>query len=252
MHNKGNVGAPAKSFKDAIKRLFSELKGYRKLVVIALTLAVLGSILSILAPDQLSNLTDKISEGLVINTDNLQTISEKITENLNEERIGAILRPNLTEENIQSILLDPAISSEDKEALQNLLTSENVSTTSFAALSPDILNKIFTTTTYEGVEISKEDKISFLGLVHGEKPDVSDEFIQVVFPSIEVLGTTIPSDEQYSFLVALGTLDENIDTVSLYQKMDELPTSIENLIAPTMDMDAILKIVYLLIGMYPL
>ena len=120
MHNKGNVGAPAKSFKDAIKRLFSELKGYRKLVVIALTLAVLGSILSILAPDQLSNLTDKISEGLVINTDNLQTISEKITENLNEERIGAILRPNLTEENIQSILIDPAISSEDKEVLQNL------------------------------------------------------------------------------------------------------------------------------------
>ena len=250
MHNKGNVGAPAKSFKDAIKRLFSELKGYRKLVVIALTLAVLGSILSILAPDQLSNLADEISEGLVINTDNLQTISEKITENLNEERIGAILRPNLTEENIQSILVDPVISSEDKEALQNLLTSENVSATSFAALSPDILNKIFTTTTYEGIEISKEDKISFLGLVHGEKPNVSDEFIRVVFPSIEVLGTTISSEEEYSFLVTLGTLDENIDTVSLYQKMDELPTSIENLIAPTMDMDAILKIVYLLIGMY--
>ena len=45
-------GAPAekaKDFKGAIKRLFSELKDFRILIAIALILAMLGSILSIIA-----------------------------------------------------------------------------------------------------------------------------------------------------------------------------------------------------------
>ena len=64
MHNKmSNAGTPAKSFKDAIKRLFKELEGYRKLVVLAIILTVLGSILSILAPNRLSKLTDEISKA---------------------------------------------------------------------------------------------------------------------------------------------------------------------------------------------
>ena len=59
------AGEKAKDFKSAIKRLFKELKGFRKLITIALILAILSSILSISAPNKLSELTDKISEGLV-------------------------------------------------------------------------------------------------------------------------------------------------------------------------------------------
>ena len=71
----------AKNFKEAIKRLFSELKGFKVLIIIALTLAILGSVLSIVAPDKLSELTDEISEGLVVDTENLQTITETIQVN---------------------------------------------------------------------------------------------------------------------------------------------------------------------------
>ena len=59
------AGEKAKDFKSAIKRLFKELKGFRKLITVALILAILSAVLSILAPNRLSNLTDKISEGLV-------------------------------------------------------------------------------------------------------------------------------------------------------------------------------------------
>ena len=59
------TGEKAKDFKSAIKRLFKELKGFRKLIMVALVLAILSSILSISAPNKLSDLTDKISEGLV-------------------------------------------------------------------------------------------------------------------------------------------------------------------------------------------
>ena len=55
----------AKDFKGATKRLLKELNKFKVLIIIALVLAVLGAILSISAPNQLSKLTDKISEGLV-------------------------------------------------------------------------------------------------------------------------------------------------------------------------------------------
>ena len=60
-----NAGEKAKDFKSAIKRLFKELKGFRKLIIVALILAILSAVLSILAPNRLSDLTDKIAEGLV-------------------------------------------------------------------------------------------------------------------------------------------------------------------------------------------
>lgn len=59
------AGEKAKDFKSAIKRLFKELKGFRKLVTVALILAILSAVLSISAPNKLSELTDKISEGLM-------------------------------------------------------------------------------------------------------------------------------------------------------------------------------------------
>ena len=59
----------AKDFKGAMKRLFKELKSFRILIVIALLLAILGAVLSIAAPNKLSELTDTISEGLLGNMD---------------------------------------------------------------------------------------------------------------------------------------------------------------------------------------
>ncbi len=55
----------AKDFKGAIKRLFKELSGFRWLIVISFILAILGAVLSIIAPDILSSLTDEIQKGLI-------------------------------------------------------------------------------------------------------------------------------------------------------------------------------------------
>ena len=49
----GGPGEKANDFKSAIKRLFSELKPYKILITISLILAVLSSILSIVAPNKL-------------------------------------------------------------------------------------------------------------------------------------------------------------------------------------------------------
>ena len=65
---RGRGGDPtdkAKDFKGAMKRLFSELKPFKILIFIAIVLAFLGSIMSIIAPNKLSDLTDEISKGLM-------------------------------------------------------------------------------------------------------------------------------------------------------------------------------------------
>ena len=80
-----NVGESAKDFKGAIKRLFSELKSYRILIAIAIILAILSSVLSIFAPNKLSDLTDEISKGLVVNKDNLEKLSSNIQDNLSKK-----------------------------------------------------------------------------------------------------------------------------------------------------------------------
>ena len=67
----------AKDFKGSIKRLFKELDTYKVLIILSLLLAIVGSILSIIAPDKLSKLTDKISEGLIgsMDLDAIKTIA---------------------------------------------------------------------------------------------------------------------------------------------------------------------------------
>ena len=79
------TGESAKDFRGAIKRLFSELKRFKVLMAIGLTLAILSSILSIFAPNKLSELTDEISAGLVINKENLQEVVEKEEKNFKEK-----------------------------------------------------------------------------------------------------------------------------------------------------------------------
>ena len=61
----GDPADKAKDFKESMKRLFSELKPFKILIFIAIVLAILGSIMSIIAPNKLSDLTDEISKGLM-------------------------------------------------------------------------------------------------------------------------------------------------------------------------------------------
>ena len=66
-----NSQEKAKDFKKAIKRLLKEINDFKVLIIVSLVLAIMGAILSILAPNRLSDLTDEISNGLVVNTENL-------------------------------------------------------------------------------------------------------------------------------------------------------------------------------------
>lgn len=79
--NRNKKFEKAKDFKSAIKRLLKELNPFKALVILSLTLSVAASILSIVTPNILSKLTDKISNGIVPNMENLERINNEISSN---------------------------------------------------------------------------------------------------------------------------------------------------------------------------
>ena len=82
--NKGPRGQnfeKPKNFKEAISRLLKELSIFKILIIISLLLASFSAILSIVSPNKLKDLTDEISKGLVINTKNITTLTNKIKNN---------------------------------------------------------------------------------------------------------------------------------------------------------------------------
>ena len=249
----------AKDFKGAIKRLFSELNTYKTLIVIAFTLAILGSVLSILAPNRLSDLTDEISAGLVINQNNMEILTKKATENLSEDKLKEllpeILKPNFSEENIQNIMQDENISNQDKQKLGEILSNiEKNSEESFKTLAelPDsILEKIFTETTYEGKTVTSKDKITLLKMDKENKNlNLSKTLQEILFKEVTIDKIKVSSSDQYKFVKTLSTLDKNEGEENIYKTLDTLPKSVREVIEPVMNMGQIKNITLLLVCMY--
>ena len=119
---KGGKGTPEKpkNFKSAIQRLTKSLNEFKFLIILALILAAISSVLSLISPNKLSDLTDEISKGLAVNTANLEELMTKVTENINEDNFSSsvqdILAIDLSNENINEIMMSTSISDDDKEA----------------------------------------------------------------------------------------------------------------------------------------
>lgn len=269
---RGGTGEKAKNFKGAMIRLFQELSGFKVLITIALVLAALGSVLSISAPDRLSELTDEISKGLVINSKNLETLTTKIAEGFDQERlkrvVPEILSIDLSQENIRNIMSSSDISNSDKQAFQGLLSSSQNKEQSqlmeeLANVPESILNKILPTTTYHEVTISTDDKIALLkGMASlgnennsNDKSqmidfDIPDSIGQVLLEEIEIDHTKISSSDQIKTLTIMSTMDKDTDATTLYGKIDKMPKNVQKIIEPFMDMEAIRKIALFLVGLY--
>ena len=95
-HNNEMQYEKAKDFKKSIKRTLKELKPFKILVIISLILSVLSSILSLFAPDKLKELTDTITEGLVVNQENMKELNEKIATNYQNGIPQEIIIDNIT------------------------------------------------------------------------------------------------------------------------------------------------------------
>lgn len=78
---RGKIEKP-KDLKSSIKRLTKELKDFKFLIGLSIVLAILGSILTIITPNKLSDMVDEISLGIKPRVENIEPIAENIQEGM--------------------------------------------------------------------------------------------------------------------------------------------------------------------------
>ena len=244
MHNRESKNEKAKDFKGAIKRLLKELKRYNILILISLILACLSATLSISAPDRLSKLTDEISKGLVINTKSFETLTKKVTTNLQKE-LPNLLQMNLTQNNIISIMSDPNISDKDKNKFNKIISDKENISKNITKIPNSILNKLLNDSYYKNTLITKEDKINLL-----KNNKIPSNLKDILFEDITVKKIKITSNDQVKFLEVLSSIDKNTKNTKVYKKLDKMPKSVRKVIEPNMNMQRVKKITIYLIIIY--
>lgn len=74
---RGKIEKP-KDLKSSIKRLTKELKDFKLLIGLSIVLAIVGSILTIITPNKLSDMVDEISLGIRPRVENIEPIAKNI------------------------------------------------------------------------------------------------------------------------------------------------------------------------------
>ena len=249
-HN--NSDTKVKDFGKAVTRLLKELKPYKVLILISIILATTSSILAIFTPNILSDLTDCISEGLIPNKDNIMLIKDSLESDLNKEtlktKLPSILNLNLDQNTINNIL-SSNISNEDKSSFTKLLSDQENFLTNLSSLPDSVLDIIITDSNYEDTLITKEDKINLIKSLN-TTPKISSSIANILFTELTIDNITITKEDKAEFLSLMGVMNENTTAKDIYQKIDESPTNIKNLIKPNMPLDKIKKIAYTLIALY--
>ena len=136
------VNEKSRDFKGAIKRLFNSLNTWKYFLIISLILAMVSAILSLIAPNKLSSLTDTITLGI---------------------------RPKVYESTIEEIMTDENISAEDKKEFKELLDSaseENVDVNKIYSMVDELPESIYEIIKPK-MDIEKVKNISiFLGILY--------------------------------------------------------------------------------------
>ena len=254
----GPATSKAKNFKEAMKRLFYELRGFKFIMIFAFTLAVIGSVISIMAPDKLSELTDQISDGLVVNKDNMEKLTKDVTKSVSEEEMGkklpSILSLDINQENIMKVMTSSDISNEDKasfqEFLKNVKENQSKASSLIKDLPDSVLKIILPDSTYDGVNISSEDKITFLKKNSKKHLDIPSSIQKVLFKEVSIDGVKISSADQYKYLSIMSGVSKKTKPEELYKKIDEMPNSVKEVIEPHMDFKRIRSICMILLIMY--
>lgn len=258
-HGPMRVSEKPKDFMGSIKKLMKSLSSFKVLIFIALVLAALSSILSLIAPNKLSDLTDEITKGITINTSNMKELEEDLTKNISD--IGNILGINLDEKMIYRVN-SSGISSEDKikfnDTLKSISSNQELILKYFSELPDSVLDIIIGDSTYNDIYISKEDKITTIRAFSDIDVDnkkfngissFPDSMKKALFPDTVIDGIEISTDDKVEFITLMAGSDSS-SVNEMYKVMENLPINVQKVIGPKMDMDKIKSIAILLACLY--
>ena len=166
-----SIQEKSKDFKGSMIRLLNNLKPWKIIIIASLTLALISAILSLIAPNKLSDFTDYISNGLVPKTEKIVEISQKIEQNIEKSNI---------EKKLESIISNNNLSNEEKiqtiEVMKKMNNSKDKEESiALMSLLPDkVLSYLINDIEIDGVTITAKDQVAVLKLL-SEKENIKDK-----------------------------------------------------------------------------
>ena len=157
---KSMVHEKSKDFKGSMKRLIGNLKPWKFIMILALFLAMTSAILSLIAPDKLSQLTDTITAGITPNKEKLELISSEISKCFEENKI---------QEKIQNLYVEVELNEEEfikVNAIFNQLKENDVESnkTLFLELPDKVLLYLLDDIVVDGTTISSSEQLEMIKL----------------------------------------------------------------------------------------
>lgn len=203
------------------KKLLGYCRRYLAVFMIAILCAAAGTVLTLIGPDKLSEMTDTITAGITPNTEALTELTEAVSENAsaNMQEISTAIAANLQSSTPKAI-------------------------------------------TVNGSEISLADQRQTLSLLSGlEDPDAAtmqdamaqlpDAVTAALYSDVTIDGQTISAADQRAAMDIMSGIDPE-ESEDALEAMDKLPDSVYSLIAPSIDMDKVQQIGFILVTFYAL
>lgn len=203
------------------KKLLGYCRRYLAVFMIAILCAAAGTVLTLIGPDKLSDMTDTITAGITPNTEALTELTEAVSENAaaNMQEVSAAIAANLQSSTPKAI-------------------------------------------TVNGSEISLADQRQTLSLLSGvEAPDAAtmqdamaqlpDAVTAALYSDVTIDGQTISAADQRAAMDIMSGIDPE-ESEDALEAMDKLPDSVYSLIAPSIDMDKVQQIGFILVTFYAL
>ena len=203
------------------KKLLGYCRRYLAVFMIAILCAAAGTVLTLIGPDKLSEMTDTITAGITPNTEALTELTEAASENAsaNMQEVSTAIAANLQSSTPKAITVNGSeISLADQRQTLSLLSGledPDAATMqdAMAQLPEAVTNALYSDVTIDGQTISAADQRAAMEIMSGIDPEESEDALEA---------------------------------------MDKLPDSVYSLIAPSIDMDKVQRIGFILVTFYAL
>ena len=203
------------------KKLLGYCRRYLAVFMIAILCAAAGTVLTLIGPDKLSDMTDTITAGITPNTEALTELTEAVSENAsaNMQEVSTAIAANLQSSTPKAITVNGSeISLADQRQTLSLLSGLDdpdaaTMQKTMAKLPEAVTNALYSDVTIDGQTISAADQRAAMDIMSGIDPEESEDALEA---------------------------------------MDKLPDSVYSLIAPSIDMDKVQRIGFILVTFYAL
>lgn len=206
-------------------KLLAFCRRYVPAVAVALVCAAVGTVLTLLGPNMLSDITDAIQNGIAPDTDKLELIVTTVSDNMQHNA------QKLAEQQAAAAAaagMDPAAAGVAGDAgaagfMQGAANAGGATDASAASGDAD-----------QGMETLLQ---------------MPEETRAALMTDVEVDGVTVTAKDQQELLDIFANLDMS-DTEATMSALDSLPKSVKSLVEPGIDMELVLGTATVLIGFY--